>query len=51
MTAPRVLIADDTPASLALLGASFEEEAGGRAVGVWAGASGLMVLPVEKLLA
>ncbi|MCX7587893.1 DHA2 family efflux MFS transporter permease subunit [Phenylobacterium sp. 58.2.17] len=30
------------PASLALLGASFDEEARGRAVGVWAGASGLM---------
>jgi len=31
-----------TPASLALLGASFEDKARGQAVGVWAGASGLM---------
>lgn len=30
------------PASLALLGASFDEKGRGRAVGVWAGASGLM---------
>ena len=30
-----------TPASLALLGAAFEGEARGKAVGVWAGASGL----------
>ena len=30
------------PASLALLGASFEDKARGQAVGVWAGASGLM---------
>lgn len=30
------------PASLALLGASFDEKSRGRAVGVWAGASGLM---------
>jgi EmrB/QacA subfamily drug resistance transporter len=31
-----------TPASLALLGASFDDKARGQAVGVWAGASGLM---------
>jgi EmrB/QacA subfamily drug resistance transporter len=31
-----------TPASLALLGASFDEKGRGQAVGVWAGASGLM---------
>jgi EmrB/QacA subfamily drug resistance transporter len=31
-----------TPASLALLGATFEGEARGQAVGIWAGASGLM---------
>jgi EmrB/QacA subfamily drug resistance transporter len=31
-----------TPASLALLGATFDERARGQAVGVWAGASGLM---------
>ena len=30
-----------TPASLALLGATFEGKARGQAVGVWAGASGL----------
>jgi EmrB/QacA subfamily drug resistance transporter len=30
-----------TPASLALLGASFDEKGRGQAVGVWAGASGL----------
>ena len=30
------------PASLALLGASFDEKGRGRAVGIWAGASGLM---------
>jgi len=31
-----------TPASLALLGASFDDKARGRAIGLWAGASGLM---------
>jgi EmrB/QacA subfamily drug resistance transporter len=31
-----------TPASLALLGASFDEKGRGQAVGIWAGASGLM---------
>jgi EmrB/QacA subfamily drug resistance transporter len=31
-----------TPASLALLGATFDEKSRGQAVGVWAGASGLM---------
>lgn len=31
-----------TPASLALLGASFDDKARGQAVGIWAGASGLM---------
>lgn len=31
-----------TPASLALLGATFDAKARGQAVGVWAGASGLM---------
>jgi EmrB/QacA subfamily drug resistance transporter len=31
-----------TPASLALLGASFDDKGRGQAVGVWAGASGLM---------
>jgi EmrB/QacA subfamily drug resistance transporter len=31
-----------TPASLALLGASFDEKGRGQAVGVWAGAGGLM---------
>jgi len=31
-----------TPASLALLGASFDDKRRGQAVGVWAGASGLM---------
>jgi len=31
-----------TPSSLALLGASFEGKARGQAVGIWAGASGLM---------
>jgi MFS family permease len=30
-----------TPASLALLGASFDDKARGQAVGIWAGASGL----------
>lgn len=31
-----------TPASLALLGATFDDKSRGQAVGVWAGASGLM---------
>lgn len=31
-----------TPASLALLGASFDDRGRGQAVGIWAGASGLM---------
>jgi EmrB/QacA subfamily drug resistance transporter len=31
-----------TPASLALLGASFDDKGRGQAVGIWAGASGLM---------
>jgi len=31
-----------TPASLALLGATFDEKGRGQAVGIWAGASGLM---------
>lgn len=31
-----------TPASLALLGATFDDKARGQAVGIWAGASGLM---------
>jgi EmrB/QacA subfamily drug resistance transporter len=31
-----------TPSSLALLGATFDDKARGQAVGVWAGASGLM---------
>ncbi|RAK61059.1 MFS transporter [Phenylobacterium hankyongense] len=31
-----------TPASLALLGATFEEKGRGQAVGIWAGAGGLM---------
>ena len=31
-----------TPASLALLGATFDDKARGQAIGIWAGASGLM---------
>ncbi len=31
-----------TPASLALLGASFDDKGRGQAVGIWAGVSGLM---------
>jgi len=41
-TAQGVAAAILTPASLALLGASFEGKARGQAVGIWAGASGLM---------